>query len=559
LSETHSLTVARHLVNRLAAIGIHHSFGVPGDFNLVFLDTVVAHPKVRWVGNANELNAAYAADGYARCRGAGALVTTYGVGELSAINGLAGSYAEYLPVLQIVGAPSTRSKHAREILHHTLGDGDFDHFSRMHEEVTVARAYLTASNAVEEIDRVLAEMILQRRPGYIVLPTDVVTVPVAPAEPLKLSEPRCDHQQLVAFSAHARQLLEESPRTAILADFLVDRFDAREALQKLIEMSGFPYATMLMGKGMLDDTSDNFVGAASEAGICETIEQSDLLIAAGILLTDALTAGFSHKISTNRLIDLQPFHVNVAGKVYEDIPLRLALLQLSEILASLPRRDVRPAAASLKVSDPVPDTAETVPLTQAILWKKIQGFLRKGDVIVAEQGTSFFGIGPKRLPSGVKFPGQALWGSVGYAIAAAFGAGTALPDRRLIVLVGDGSALLTAQEMGTMLRDGLKPIIVLLNNGGYTIERAIHGAEQPYNDIPQWDWQLLPQALGVTCRSVSLRAETVGELNRALAAADEADALVMLEIFLSKHDVPELLANIMRGVAKANGSTTHNE
>jgi indolepyruvate decarboxylase len=329
LSETHSLTVAQHLVNRLAEIGIHHLFGVPGDFNLVFLDTVVTHPKVRWVGNANELNAAYAADGDARCRGVGALVTTFGVGELSAINGLAGSYAEYLPVLQIVGAPSTRSKHAREILHHTLGDGDFDHFSRMHEEVTVTRAYLTARNAVEEIDRVLSEMILQRRPGYIVLPSDVVIVPVAPAEPIKLSEPRCDNQQLVAFRAHARRLLEESPRTAILADFLVDRFDAREALQKLIEMSGFPYATMLMGKGMLDDTSNNFVGtyvaAASEAGICETIEQSNLLIAAGILLTDALTAGFSHKISTNRLIDLQPFHVNVAGKKYRDIPLRLAL------------------------------------------------------------------------------------------------------------------------------------------------------------------------------------------------------------------------------------------
>jgi indolepyruvate decarboxylase len=191
------------------------------------------------------------------------------------------------------------------------------------------------------------------------------------------------------------------------------------------------------------------------------------------------------------------------------------------------------------------------------LWNTIQEFLHPGDIVVAEQGTSFFGIAPKQLPSNVKFIGQPLWGSIGFAIPAAFGAGTALPGRRLVVLVGDGSALLTAQEIGTMLRDGLKPIIVLLNNEGYTIERAIHGTQQPYNDIPHWDWQLLPQALGVGCRSLSLRVATVGDLNRALAEADASGSLVMLEIVLPKYDVPQLLATITRSVARVNGSDAH--
>ncbi|MCK8316048.1 indolepyruvate decarboxylase, partial [Erwinia amylovora] len=87
-----------------------HLFGVPGDYNLRFLDHVIVHPDVEWVGCAHELNAAYAAEGYARCRGAGALLTTFGVGELSAINGVAGSSAEYMPVIQIVGAPSQTSQ-----------------------------------------------------------------------------------------------------------------------------------------------------------------------------------------------------------------------------------------------------------------------------------------------------------------------------------------------------------------------------------------------------------------------------------------------------------------
>jgi indolepyruvate decarboxylase len=544
----------------LAEVGIRHLFGVPGDFNLVFLDTVIAHPEVTWVGNANELNAAYAADGYARCRGVAAILTTFGVGELSAINGLAGSYAEYLPVLQIVGAPSTRSQQGREILHHTLGDGRFDPFVRMHKEVTVAQANLTVNNAASEIDRVLSEMLLQRRPGYIVLPTDVVNAPVADAKPLTRIEPRCDERQLAAFRAHARQLLTASGRIAMVADFLVGRFDAGDAVRNVIEIGDLAYSTMLLGKGVLDESDARFVGAyvgaASETGVCEMIEDADTLIAAGVLLTDVITAGFSHKIKTKRLIDIQPFHTSVAGDVYMNVPMRSALLVLSEILSRLPRREDQSVKFPSSPQGVIHDAEDKIALTQAILWDRVQGFLRAGDVLVAEQGTSFFGIAPKRLPSGVTFLGQPLWGSIGYAIPAAFGAGTALPDRRLIVLVGDGSALLTAQEIGTMLRDGLKPIIILLNNDGYTVERAIHGTEQAYNDIPKWDWQLLPQALGAGRRSVSIRVETLGELNRALAAADDAEMLVMLEVVVPKHDVPSLLVKITQGVSQANGSRT---
>ncbi|HAH14149.1 MAG TPA: indolepyruvate decarboxylase, partial [Pantoea agglomerans] len=126
-----TFTVGDYLLTRLQEIGVKHLFGVPGDYNLQFLDHVIAHPAISWVGCANELNAAYAADGYARCNGAGALLTTFGVGELSAINGIAGSYAEYLPVIHIVGAPATQAQLQGDCVHHSLGDGDFQHFIRM--------------------------------------------------------------------------------------------------------------------------------------------------------------------------------------------------------------------------------------------------------------------------------------------------------------------------------------------------------------------------------------------------------------------------------------------
>ena len=114
-------TVGDYLLARLAEIGIRHVFGVPGDYSLAFLDHIMDSEQITWVGNANELNAAYAADGYARVNGAGALLTVYGAGELSAINGIAGAYAEYVPVIHVVGAPATSAQRARALVHHTLG------------------------------------------------------------------------------------------------------------------------------------------------------------------------------------------------------------------------------------------------------------------------------------------------------------------------------------------------------------------------------------------------------------------------------------------------------
>jgi indolepyruvate decarboxylase len=122
-------TAGDYLLARLAEIGIRHVFGVPGDYHLAFLDHVLDSEQLTRVGNANELSAAYAADGYARVHGAGALLTAYGLGEPSAINGIAGAYAEYVPVIHVVGLPATSAQRAGARVHHALGDGDYRHFA----------------------------------------------------------------------------------------------------------------------------------------------------------------------------------------------------------------------------------------------------------------------------------------------------------------------------------------------------------------------------------------------------------------------------------------------
>lgn len=546
---THDYTVADYLLDRLAQVGIGHLFGVPGDYNLRFLDHVLDHRAVTWVGNANELNAAYAADGYARMRGAGALLTTFGVGELSAINGLAGSFAEFVPVLQIVGAPASATIAARRVVHHTLGDGQFDQFMSMHAPVTVARAQLTADAACEEIDRVLTHMMRESRPGYLLLPSDVAEAPaLPPSSPLDYA-PGCDADQLVAFLQAAQDLLAHARSPALLVDMLAERFGAVDCLAQLVHRRALPYAATLLAKGLLDERNPfhagTYVGSASENDTRATVEDADVLITAGLLLTDVSTAGFSHRFP-ERMIELQPMRAIVGGAVFDNIPMARA----AQALALLP---LGPAAAT-SAGRPgflARANASTGPLQQDALWQHIEAFLQPGDAVVAEQGTSFFGMGLKRLPRDVAFIGQPLWGSIGYAIPAALGAELATSDRRVILLVGDGSAHLSAQEIGTMVRQNARPIIILVNNAGYTVERAIHGPQQAYNDIAAWDWLLLPRAMGDEGRSYCLRAESSKQLAAGLSAARHAEGMVLIEVVTGAQDVPDLLAAITRSVTGA--------
>ena len=299
-------TIADYLLDRFAEIGINHVFGVPGDYNLQFLDHVVDHRQITWIGCANELNAAYAADGYARCKPAAALLTTFGVGELSALNGIAGSYAEYLPVIHVVAAPALRAQQAGNLLHHSLGDGDFGHFVRMAKEVTIAQACLTVDNAVAEIDRLLTTALFERRPVYLMLPCDVAEAPLAsrPA-PLMLRSVAFSEASLQDFLFAAREKLQSARRVSVLAGFLVEHFDAEDALDQWLNEVNVPYSTLLLGKGAVDETRANFIGtysgAASNPQVRRTIEEADVVINVGALFTDTITAGFS------------PFHYTQVG------------------------------------------------------------------------------------------------------------------------------------------------------------------------------------------------------------------------------------------------------
>jgi TPP-dependent 2-oxoacid decarboxylase len=546
-------TVGDYLLDRLAELGVSEIFGVPGDYNLEFLDHIVAHPAIRWVGNANELNAGYAADGYGRLRGMSAVVTTFGVGELSASNAIAGSYAEHVPVVHIVGGPSKDAQLARRPLHHSLGDGDFEHFFRISREITCAQANLMPATACREIDRVLSEVREQKRPGYLLLSTDVARFPT---EPPGAALPRytggTSPRALSMFIDAAAELIADRQLT-VLADLLVHRLQAVEELEALLAADVVPYATLMWGKSLLDESSPNFLGiyagAASAEPVRTAIEDAPVLVTAGVVFTDMVSGFFSQRIDPARTIDIGQYQSSVAGQVFAPLEMGAALEALAQILKQrgigsppVVSPDDEPSAKQQTARTPARDQ----PLTQQMLWDRLCEALTPGNVVLADQGTSFYGMADHRLPRGVTFIGQPLWGSIGYTLPAALGAGVAHPNRRTVLLIGDGAAQLTIQELGTFCREGLSPVIVVVNNDGYTVERAIHGETAPYNDIVSWSWTDIPNVLGVA-KHLAFQAHTYGELDDALiAAADHQDRMVLVEAVLPRLEIPRLLVELVQ-------------
>lgn len=551
-----NITVSDYLLLRLQQIGIKHIFGVPGDYNMEFLDFIVKRENLEWIGTCNELNAAYAADGYARINGISALVTTFGVGELSAINGIAGAYAEYVPVVAITGSPATKKQNMGAPLHHTLGTGDFTVFAQMFEKITVAQAYLTAENATAEIDRVLGACLLKKQPVYISLPMDVAKAEVAqPSSEFIPPVFNTDAATLDEAIAECVTMLEQAKKPVILADIGVDRYHLHNELRELLAATGYPYATMSMGKALLEETHPQYIGiyngAVSNEYVRRRIEEADCVLSIGTYFTDFNTGKFSAQLEPSRTIEVHGEYLKIKRALYNQVAMRDFLPALSKKLQhrDVISLDIKPAKYNSKASYQVNADA---PIKQERFWQRLTNFFKEDDIVVADIGVAYFGSLLVNFPKGTTFVGQLLWASIGYSLGALLGCalakpteGIASPQRRSILFIGDGSFQMTAQELSTLLRYELKPIIFLINNDGYTIERDIHGEKMPYNDIQPWKYHQLPEVFGNN--SWSVKVSTESELETALqTAAENRDKLTFIEVVMEKMDNPENLLKLLQ-------------
>jgi TPP-dependent 2-oxoacid decarboxylase len=545
-----TITIGDYLLTRLKELGIQHIFGVVGDYNLGFLDQIINHAGLEWIGTCNELNGAYASDGYARIKGAGALVTTFGVGELSAMNGIAGAYAESVPVVNIVGTPATTTQKDKMLVHHTLGDGQFMTFAEMYKKVTQTQAFLNAENAAEEIDRALTSCWLYKKPVYIALPTDISYVSIEAAKkPLNLNYPASDPETIKKFIEHAAQIVEKATRPIVLIDLEAQRFPMQSFINDFLQRTGIPFAAMGMGKAIINESHHQFIGVYngfSRQNVQKYVEQSDCVIAFGLLLSDFNTGGFTSKPNADVTIEIHGYFGRIQQVIYKKISFCDSIPALTKRLAKYQYQG--------EIVHPLKQKANTprdIPIRQQWFWQQIASSIEKNTIVIAETGTSTFGTLQMSLPDEITYIAQMLWGSIGYTVGALLGVCVAAAQRPAVLFLGDGSLQVAAQEISTIIRHHLTPTLFLLDNAGYTIERIIHGATMPYQDIQHWNYTELPKIFGNTVWC--MRVKTEKELVNALIERNKnKDKMVFITIVLDKMDIPETLSKLGKLMAQRN-------
>src|SRR5215813_4693662 len=529
-------SIGNFLLRRVQEAGIRHIFGVPGDYNLELMQQLEDRGQPAWIGNCNELNASYATDAYARINGIGALIVTHGVGALSAINGIAGAYSEHVPVILICGSLPLRAIQRGDLMHHTLADREKGDFCRMFAEVTDAQARLTPENAVVEIDRLILTAWRRKLPVYLELPSDISYLEIeVPDPPLKLEMMPSKQKNLKACTKMILERLRPAKSPALLLDMDAIRFGVSAQIMELAERFRIQVATLNCAKGAVPESSPQFVGTyagmASARATREAIEASDCLLTVGYRRVETTSGFFTDKLPASA-IHLNSSCVDTADKNYQGVYIAELLQSIvdssSGMVTKKPPARPSTAAAFVPSNDP---------LTQSAYWRAIQGFLRPRDVIVVEDGASSAGMGRLTLPDDCTYiTGAFVWCLIGYATGALLGAILASPGRRHILFTGEGSLQMTAQELSTVMRHELKPFIFVINNSGYTVERAVLGKDAKYNDVANWRYSELPNVFSRDKKAETYVVRTSNELQKVLDSPHSG--MVFVESVMDKYDAP---------------------
>lgn len=542
-------TVAEYVLRRLSTLGIDRVFGVPGDYAFSIDDAVEVVDGLDWVVCTNELNAAYAADGYARVRGAAILTTTYGVGELSALNGVMGSRAHRLPVFHLVGMPSERIQRLGLITHHNLGDTGYDRFQQISASACCVSAVLTPDNCIDELERVIREALRQSMPAYIVISQVHGRMPVigSPVDGMPLSAIKRQHSDPTelanALDAITVRIAASQNPVAFMAT-LTARFGVAAKAEELIRKSNLPLAISTYDKGVVDESLPQFIGIyaaqwSSPPDVCDTVENADLILdIGGLFLTELNTALWGATLNTDRAICIHDNWIRNGRDIYLNVAIDDVL---DGLIDRIPAREGNPT--SNKVMLELVGAGDE-PTASANFYPRLQRQLHADDTLVIETGTCMLHLNPMPLPEGVDAQEQGLWGAIGWATPATLGIDLAKHSGRTWLVTGDGSHQMTLNELAAMGRYGATPVIFVLNNGLYGVEDIISERGHIYDDIAPVQYHLLPEAFG--CKGwLTARATTVAELDTVLAAIATHDGAAYVEVAIPDEESQPLPREII--------------
>jgi indolepyruvate decarboxylase len=537
-------SIGGYLIERLFNYGVRDIFGIPGDFVLQFYGMLEASP-IRVIGTTREDAAGYAADGYARLHGMGAVCVTYCVGGLSLCNSIAGAFAEKSPVVVISGAPGMDERRSDPLLHHRVRD--FGTQREVFEKITVANALLDDPlTAFREIDRCLEAAARYKRPVYFEVPRDRVRArALFPHRPLS-ARPRSNRDALQAVLEEAAERINQARQPVILAGVEIHRFGLRREVLALAEEKRIPLSATLLGKSVVSEKHPLYLGiyegAMGRDSVRDFVESSDCAILLGTFMTDINLGIYTAHLDPARCILATSESLRIGHHHFHDV-------LLSDFVRGLARSAIKPkkkVALPRPTTDPRPPRRDAERVSIAALYEHIDSVLDDEMVVIADVGDSLFAASDLRIHAHTEFLSPAYYTSMGFAIPAAVGVQVANRRLRPLVLVGDGAFQMTGMELSTAVRHHFNPIVIVLNNKGYTTERFLQ--EGPFNDILNWNYHRLPDVLGA---GRGFEVHTMGELRKSMQAAlAHREAYSILNVHLEPTDISPALARLANRMSK---------
>lgn len=538
-------TISKYLIERLHELGVRKAFGIPGDYVLGFYEQLCRGP-IEVIGTTREDGAGFAADAYARLTGLGVVCVTYCVGGLSVVNSVAGAYAEKSPLIVISGSPGIRERARDALLHHKVHG--FDTQREVFEKITVANAVLDDPwTAFREVDRVLDRVMRFKRPGYLEIPRDRAEM-VAPYPHVSTSMAAgSDGQQLSEAVEEAAGMVRKARRPVVMLGVEVHRFALQAQALRIAERNSLPITTTLLGKSVVAETHPLYrgvyEGALGRDEVRNLVEQSDCVLMLGTFLTDINMGIHTARLDPSRCIHATSEDLQIRHHHFPDV-------RLQDFIRELGDRSLRtenavlsspPASAARSEFIPSPST----PLTVRRLFEHVNSLLSEEMVVICDVGDSLFAAADLVMPRTTEFLSPAYYTSMGFAIPAALGVSAADATSRPLVFVGDGAFQMTGMELSTIAKMNFAPVIVVLNNKGYTTERFIKDGS--FNDIHPWQYHRVTELLGAGLGfEVRTEEELVSATRQAFA---NKESFSLINVHLDPYDHSEALDRLTKRLA----------
>ena len=345
------------------------------------------------------------------------------------------------------------------------------------------------------MERVISAAMTERRPAYIIVAEDLATMPVTGPEVEPYGEAKSDPSELKAAVEATTEKINAAKSGCIMPAFKAARLGCQAEVTALIEGSGLPFATTGIDKATISEAHPQYIGGYAGAdysapNVKEAVEGSDVLISAGgVLFNDFSTAAFFDSgIDHDKLIHIDMDFTRIGDRVYTNVRLKDMLRELTKKVKKFEGIEFKNSEMMELVGGP------DDPITVETLLPRYERFFKPNDVLIVDSGTSSTGIGGLKLPDGAVWHNQILWSSIGWATGAGLGSALGDPSRRTVLITGDGAHQLSANEIGNFDRHGAKPVIFVLNNSGFAIERVARGLPGLY--IQRYRTVELPQVAG---------------------------------------------------------------